>query len=202
MSWSYRWERKQNETSVVWNIILLLFLFYFNNNKNRYQKLYDEAQKGFKIGSPETIHGSLIALGELLKNTGDFVTSKFKEICDAMLKYREHKDRHVRRAGMFILFYLFLVKNIFILLLFCLFYFSFLIWNVVVTLLPRLGMHSPELFVHNYLNTSTLYLISILQRNQNERGVAFISLGEIAVAVGGSIFFFLYIFFIILNCIY
>lgn len=56
-------------------------------------------------------------------------------------------------------------------------------------MLPRLGMYSPELFVHNYLNTFTLYLLSTLQKSQSERGVAFISLGEIAVAVGGSILF-------------
>ena len=65
-----------------------------------YQKIYEEAQKGFKNGTPEYVHGSLIALGELLRNTGDFVTGKFKEICDAMLKYRETK--HVKRTGIYL----------------------------------------------------------------------------------------------------
>jgi hypothetical protein len=46
--------------------------------------------------------------------------------------------------------------------------------------------------VHNYLNTFALYLLSALslKNNQSERSVAFISLGEIAVAVGGSIPFY------------
>jgi len=52
-----------------------------------------------------------------------------------------------------------------------------------------LAIYSPELFVHNYLNTFALYLLSALslKNNQTERSVAFISLGEIAIAVGGSI---------------
>ncbi len=64
-----------------------------------YQKTYDEAQKGFKNGTPEFVHGSLIALGELLRNTGDFIKVKFKDICETILKYRENKDKHVKRTG-------------------------------------------------------------------------------------------------------
>ena len=43
--------------------------------------------------------------------------------------------------------------------------------------------------MHNYLNTFALYLLSALslKNNQTERSVAFISLGEIAIAVGGGV---------------
>lgn len=62
-----------------------------------------------------------------------------------------------------------------------------IIYKPVICLLPRLGMYSSEAFVHMYLNTCMNHLLAAL-RNQNDRAVAFISLGEIAVAVGGSIF--------------
>lgn len=65
-----------------------------------YQKIYDEAQKGFKHSSPEHNHGSLIALGELLRNTGEFVTPKFRDVCEDMLRLR--KDKHVKRTGVYV----------------------------------------------------------------------------------------------------
>eukprot|EP00026_Physarum_polycephalum_P000091 Phypoly_transcript_00091.p1 GENE.Phypoly_transcript_00091~~Phypoly_transcript_00091.p1 ORF type:complete len:2307 (+),score=451.47 Phypoly_transcript_00091:133-7053(+) len=118
-----------------------------------YQKIYEEAFRGFKSSSPDALHGSLITLGELLRNTGDFVSGKFKDICDIILKYRDHKDRLVKRT--------------------------------VITLLPRLSIYSPDVFVHNYLNTCMNHLLNAL-RNQADRGVAFIALGEISMSVGGN----------------
>lgn len=52
------------------------------------------------MNTPEGIHGSLITLGELLRNTGDFMLSKFKEVCETILKYRDHKDKLVKKTGM------------------------------------------------------------------------------------------------------
>eukprot|EP01113_Clastostelium_recurvatum_P006582 TRINITY_DN1298_c0_g1_i1.p1 TRINITY_DN1298_c0_g1~~TRINITY_DN1298_c0_g1_i1.p1 ORF type:complete len:2380 (+),score=927.36 TRINITY_DN1298_c0_g1_i1:62-7201(+) len=63
-----------------------------------YQKIFDEAQKGFKQPSPEWIHGSLIALGELLRNTGEFMHTRFKEVCETILKYRDHREKLVKRT--------------------------------------------------------------------------------------------------------
>ncbi|KYQ91695.1 protein kinase [Tieghemostelium lacteum] len=120
-----------------------------------YQKIYDEAQKAFKQnGSPEAIHGSLIALGELLRNTGDFMVTKFKDVCDTILKYKDHRDKLVKKT--------------------------------VIVLLPRLAVFIPKDFVMNYFNTCMQHLLTAL-RNQNERSTSFIAMGEIAMAVGGSI---------------
>ncbi|EFA77745.1 protein kinase [Heterostelium album PN500] len=120
-----------------------------------YQKIYDESQKAFKQnGSPEAIHGSLITLGELLRNTGDFMYNRFKDVCDTILRYKEHRDKLVKKT--------------------------------VITLLPRLAIFCPKDFVHHHLNTCMAHLLGAL-RNQNERSTAFIALGEIALAVGGSI---------------
>jgi hypothetical protein len=46
----------------------------------------------------ESIHGSLLTIGELLRNSGEFMLARFKEVCDTVLKYRDHKDRLVRKT--------------------------------------------------------------------------------------------------------
>eukprot|EP01133_Synstelium_polycarpum_P000171 gene171-204_t len=66
-----------------------------------YQKIYDESQKAFKQsggGTPEAIHGSLITLGELLRNTGDFMVNKYKDVCETILRYKEHRDKLVKKT--------------------------------------------------------------------------------------------------------
>ncbi len=46
--------------------------------------------------SPETVHGALLALGELLSNSGDFMVMKFSESCDLVLKYKDSRNKLVR----------------------------------------------------------------------------------------------------------
>jgi FKBP12-rapamycin complex-associated protein len=60
--------------------------------------LVAQLPQGFKSTAPEVIHGSLIAIGELLRNAGDFMMTRYKEVCDGVLKYKESKDRLVRRT--------------------------------------------------------------------------------------------------------
>jgi hypothetical protein len=40
------------------------------------------------------------AIGELLLNTGDFMSlnSRYKDVCDTILKFRDHKERIIRRT--------------------------------------------------------------------------------------------------------
>eukprot|EP01083_Nonionella_stella_P022317 61746_1 len=63
-----------------------------------YFQVYNEAGKGFKIGTPESIHGSLLTIGELLQNSGEFMLARFKEVCERVLQYRDHRDRMVCRT--------------------------------------------------------------------------------------------------------
>ena len=52
--------------------------------------------QGFKNNNnAESIHGSLLTIGELLVNSGDFMLARFKEVCDTVLKYTDHRDRLV-----------------------------------------------------------------------------------------------------------
>lgn len=63
------------------------------------KKVYEEAQKGFAPNSSqESIHGSLLILGELLRNTGEFMENKSEEVCEIVIKHRDHRSPLVQRA--------------------------------------------------------------------------------------------------------
>lgn len=72
-----------------------------------YHKLYGEAQKGLRSNlPPPTIHGSLITLGQLLaNNTGDFMSgnARYREMCDTILRFRDHPKLIIRRAVIILL---------------------------------------------------------------------------------------------------
>ncbi|KAF3328854.1 Serine/threonine-protein kinase TOR [Carex littledalei] len=62
-----------------------------------YYRMCEAAQLGLgKNASVPSIHGSLLAVGELLRNTGEFMMSRYREVADIVLKYLDHKDRLVR----------------------------------------------------------------------------------------------------------
>ena len=47
---------------------------------------------------PEKIHGSLLALGELLRHTGEFMLSRYKEVTETVLKFYRSRRLIVRRS--------------------------------------------------------------------------------------------------------
>ncbi|XP_077223933.1 target of rapamycin isoform X2 [Tasmannia lanceolata] len=62
-----------------------------------YYRMFEATQEGLgKNASIHSIHGSLLAVGELLRNTGEFMMSRYREVADIVLKYLEHRDRLVR----------------------------------------------------------------------------------------------------------
>jgi len=67
--------------------------------KNLYKKLFEEAQKGIKGNTnPDIIHGSLLALCEISIHTVKFQDGRFSEICNIILKFREHRDPLVKKT--------------------------------------------------------------------------------------------------------
>ena len=48
--------------------------------------------------SVEYAHGSLLAFGEMLRHTGEFMLSRYKEVAETILSLHESRDRVVRRA--------------------------------------------------------------------------------------------------------
>ncbi|KAK9166114.1 hypothetical protein Scep_001305 [Stephania cephalantha] len=62
-----------------------------------YYRMFEATQEGLGKNAPvHSIHGSLLAVGELLRNTGEFMMSRYKEVADIVLRYLEHRDRLVR----------------------------------------------------------------------------------------------------------
>ncbi|KAB2095069.1 hypothetical protein ES319_A01G009900v1 [Gossypium barbadense] len=62
-----------------------------------YYRMFEATQDGLGKNAPiHCIHGSLLAVGELLRNTGEFMMSRYREVAEIVLRYLEHRDRLVR----------------------------------------------------------------------------------------------------------
>ncbi|KAL7227449.1 hypothetical protein ACSBR1_022325 [Camellia fascicularis] len=62
-----------------------------------YYRMFEATQDGLGRNAPvHSIHGSLLAVGELLRNTGEFMMSRCREVAEIVLRYLEHRDRLVR----------------------------------------------------------------------------------------------------------
>jgi serine/threonine-protein kinase mTOR len=63
-----------------------------------FTRVYDEVRQGFALNTNESIHGSLLTLKELLLKGAMFMTgARFKEACDTVLRYKDHRDPLIRR---------------------------------------------------------------------------------------------------------
>jgi serine/threonine-protein kinase mTOR len=63
-----------------------------------YTKMLEEAQYGLKVNNVDWIHGSLLAYRELLLRAGMFMHERYNEVCDVVLRHRDHKDGLIRRT--------------------------------------------------------------------------------------------------------
>lgn len=64
-----------------------------------YYRLFEETQRGLtRVVSVETVHGSLLALGELLRHTGEFMLARYREVCATVLRFRDSKEKLIRKA--------------------------------------------------------------------------------------------------------
>ncbi|KAF2167776.1 hypothetical protein M409DRAFT_21926 [Zasmidium cellare ATCC 36951] len=120
-------------------------------------RMFEGAQDGFRRGTPECIHGSLLVYKELLAQGAMFMQgSKYKDACERVLtqQYREHRDPTIRRT--------------------------------VVEIIPLLAAYAPKDFCSHYLNRSMQHLQALL-KDPKQRNMAFVAIGKIANAVGGSI---------------
>jgi FKBP12-rapamycin complex-associated protein len=61
-----------------------------------YFKLYAEVQKGLTTTNVDSIHGSLLVISELLRYSGDFMLSRFKECCDYSMLLKDSKTSIIR----------------------------------------------------------------------------------------------------------
>ena len=69
--------------------------------RQQYRKIYDEIQKGLKLTNPEAIHGSLLALKEIFNsNSARYTDARYQDLCEIVLRYRDHKDLLIRKSVM------------------------------------------------------------------------------------------------------
>lgn len=70
-----------------------------------YYQLFEQTTRSlnrdYKTGampSAESIHGALLALGELLRHTGEFLLARYKEVVETVLRFKDSKEKLIRRA--------------------------------------------------------------------------------------------------------
>ena len=81
----------------------MCFSFFFYQSSIcfiRYYNIYETAQEALRSSgaSADSVHGSLLAIGQLLANTGDFIMPRFNEICDTIIRHKDHRDRLVKNT--------------------------------------------------------------------------------------------------------
>jgi FKBP12-rapamycin complex-associated protein len=62
-----------------------------------FSRIYDEALQGLKINTVESIHASLLTIKELLLRGGMFMNEQYREACEIVLRYKDHRDALIRR---------------------------------------------------------------------------------------------------------
>ncbi|KJX99355.1 phosphatidylinositol 3-kinase like protein [Zymoseptoria brevis] len=120
-------------------------------------RMFEGAQDGFRRGTVECIHGSLLVYKELLIQGGMFMHgSKYKEASDRVLlqQYREHRDPTIRRT--------------------------------VVEIIPLIAAYAPKDFCNHYLARSMQHLQTLL-KDPKQRNMAFVAIGKVAHAVTSAI---------------
>jgi len=69
-----------------------------------YYQLYAETRRGLGLqskrgSSTESIHGSLLVIGELLRHTGEFMLARYREVAQTVLSFATSQNKLVRRAA-------------------------------------------------------------------------------------------------------
>ena len=136
-----------------------------NRKVGWYSRALDEVQRGLVKGTSDAMHGSLLIMNELLRNTGDFMYPHFDKVCKQVLQYKDHKHLAVKRAVINLLPRL--AK-----------------FNAV------LFMHHYLALCMNHLLEMTKYASghgsTFAQSLGMIRGDAYMSIGKVALAIGSS----------------
>lgn len=61
-----------------------------------FSRMYDEAVQGLKTNSVEYLHGSLLTLRELLTKGNMFMHEHYRETCDIILRFKDHRETKIR----------------------------------------------------------------------------------------------------------
>ncbi|KAI9833190.1 MAG: hypothetical protein M1819_003813 [Sarea resinae] len=62
-----------------------------------FSRIYDEAVQGLKLNTTEAIHSSLLVIRELFLKGGMYMHEHYRETCEIILRYRDHREQLIRR---------------------------------------------------------------------------------------------------------
>ena len=123
-------------------------------------------------------HGSLLAFGELLRHTGEFMLSRYKEVAETVLGLQVRilfpKSRHTvcpYRTDTFVLQSQRSPEQI--------------VRRAVAELCPKLAAFSPKRFTESYL-PQTMRLLLFSLKNPEERATGFTAIGDVAAALAAA----------------
>ncbi|KAF8978704.1 phosphatidylinositol kinase- protein kinase tor1 [Entomortierella lignicola] len=68
------------------------------NTTHWYNRIHEEAQRGLRIASVESIHGSLLIFRELTLHANMYIYEKFRDTCETVLGLKDHRDSLIRRT--------------------------------------------------------------------------------------------------------
>lgn len=63
-----------------------------------YNRIYNEAVKGIQSNNADQIHGALLVYRELLNHAQAFMHEKYKNVCETVHRYKDHRDSLIRRT--------------------------------------------------------------------------------------------------------
>lgn len=63
-----------------------------------FNRIQDQMSEGFRLAETGSIHGSLLVIGELLRNTGTFMHARYADTCKIVFAYKAHRSHLVQRA--------------------------------------------------------------------------------------------------------
>lgn len=100
-----------------------------------YLRIHQEIERGFQLGTVESIHGSLLVLKELLRKGGMYMQSgtRYQDSCDKVFSYKDHRDANIRKE--------------------------------VTTMIPILAAYHPAEFSNAYLHKFMIHLQGQLKKN-------------------------------------
>ncbi|TGZ84962.1 FAT-domain-containing protein [Ascodesmis nigricans] len=77
-----------------------LSIMRHRDQKNRetwFAKIQEEAKVGLRIGGTDAVHGSLLIYQQLLDQSGMFLEDTYREVCETVLRLKDHRDPGIRR---------------------------------------------------------------------------------------------------------
>ncbi|KAF9352686.1 phosphatidylinositol kinase- protein kinase tor1 [Mortierella sp. NVP85] len=67
-------------------------------NVSWYNRIHEEAQRGLRIATTESIHGSLLIYRELTLHAGMFIYERFTEACETVLRFKDNRESLIKKT--------------------------------------------------------------------------------------------------------